>query len=449
MKVINLASSNFPTGQSWLANFFLEIQVMIYDFEPENYCRGVGIGQWELHEHKRHLQRWMPVLADRTTFTFDPSLQIEACEEFPSALNLDRPTILVVRDDRDVVYSQMKRDGFGGALEEFVRLPFPLLGIPAVLENALCNELWMEMVPQDRLHLVRFEDLKTSPEATVAALLQFLGIHRGAASIDRAIASCSLDRARSAANRFGGGGASGAKVRRGQAHEWKEHMSPSQQSLFTGFPEGVRSRLGYDVSTAVEPDRDPPSFARPALDALANSWTSYLFDRNPPRCTSARRQDYRRVLGLSVERMWGAAWLRFQAANICLDVGSPDLANQILTTLDKAAASDDLLEACAALMRYRMSPGPRADLDETLRTVQSPAAREHAFTVSLDQIGVVHSLRVWSVLFPDRGHSRAIMAIFALAYRRFAARLARDLPRGVFCVFLRLVERLRARVGAY
>lgn len=107
----------------------------------------------------------------------------------------NRPTVLVVRDPRDVVVSfyhyakASKNIGFDGSLKEFIR--HPTRGLESFFKQF---NSW-----RDQAELViRYEDLKDDPVGQFTNLVDYLNIPASRGNIDLAVSRSSMDQMRKA-----------------------------------------------------------------------------------------------------------------------------------------------------------------------------------------------------------------------------------------------------------
>lgn len=98
------------------------------------------------------------------------------------------------------------------------------------------------------VHLVRYEDLKARPAETLACAVEFAGLARTRAEIERAVQWSSFDglRAQERATRFHEKPAQmPAFFRRGISGAWRQELSAAQVLRITGDHAAVMRKLGY------------------------------------------------------------------------------------------------------------------------------------------------------------------------------------------------------------
>jgi len=167
----------------------------------------------------------------------------------------DRKVVYLVRDPRSVVISEFKlelRQGSERSFDEF---------FSAFLDGSTNPfgswtdhvQYWMTSMPARRghLHLVKFEELRSNPEDTLAGVAGFLGASLDRPRIEAVVRNNSVERmrekedvapretftrARSRDIRF---------VNEGATQGWQEVLTPAQADLLLEHTQASRELLGY------------------------------------------------------------------------------------------------------------------------------------------------------------------------------------------------------------
>lgn len=252
MKNIQLVSSQFPSGVAWLLNFLLEIDVMIYRgnkisdtwFCDQNnyYC---------LKKEEQILKQWMPIFLDKQKFNFKDEVFIRWSHEFPNENNSKGRVILLIRDGRDAIYSQYKREQNNELFIDMLNNPYPPFNFTPPITWSLFNDLWKNLIDKDKLLIIKFEDLKTNPAVTIIKLLNFLGISRTNEEINRGITSSSFERAKNAENEYKKETKNTQFTtvnRKGLPGEWRQSYSQEELVFFDGYPSYILKKMDYDDS---------------------------------------------------------------------------------------------------------------------------------------------------------------------------------------------------------
>lgn len=255
------------SGVAWLVNFLLEVDVLCYwtEKEAEAWRFDASRQLYVLDSKGETLVRHLPLFSEKKEFNFRDDISVRWTHEFPNAENIKKKIILLVRDGRDVLYSQMKRESNCGNLEDMLRDPAMPIGLSFDLRPpdtwALFYFLWTRALPESELFIIKFEDLKTNPRPVLRELLDFLGIKREEAEISRGIEMSSFDRAKKAEEKYKegrGGVALGVVNRGGQVEEWRRTYGEKELGYFGGFPDLMLGKLGYERikagNSAIETD---------------------------------------------------------------------------------------------------------------------------------------------------------------------------------------------------
>ena len=120
-------------------------------------------------------------------------------------------------------------------------LPQPLLTWSGHVES------WLEQ-GELRMHVARYEDLLSDPEAVFGAILRFIGPEPDSGRVARAVEHSRFDRLRDQEERFGFDEkprTCGSFFRAGRAGCWRGALSREQVRTLTGAHAGVMERFGY------------------------------------------------------------------------------------------------------------------------------------------------------------------------------------------------------------
>jgi hypothetical protein len=167
--------------------------------------------------------------------------------------------IYVIRDVRDVALSEYKwqqRIGvFDGALDRFITDFVSGRGNPFGSWGAHVDS-WarVDRIADNRLKLVKFEDLKRDANSVLASVLGFLNVTLTEAEIHRAVESNSVEMMRQKEDRAPEGSFKKRVVKRnvrfinaGSVGQWEKSLSPAQERLIEDAFALQLQRLGYAV----------------------------------------------------------------------------------------------------------------------------------------------------------------------------------------------------------
>lgn len=254
-KRARVVSAQFPCGAAWLANALLELGMPIeelWGFSTAQEWAAQEDGSVCYSAEHRPWQQTLAALYPGRRMRFRPRPIFQFSHAFPWQLTDTGPTILMVRDPRDALYSEWhrQRDNLGLSddltFPDFMRSSFE--GGPASHADALWLHLaaWL-VAPRERpedLLVIRFEDCKRAPERVLRALLDWLGADASDAEIARAIASSDVRRLQRVEATLHARGSTARRFnRRGKAEEWRsswesswlEQMSPAWTVLLSAM----------------------------------------------------------------------------------------------------------------------------------------------------------------------------------------------------------------------
>lgn len=261
-----LASSEFPSGVAWLLNFLVELDVLIYNTSTiEDTWAKQADGSYALTESEAVTKKYVPALSDSSVRKFRDDFVVRWSHEFPVEKCKEEKVILLVRDGRDAVHSLFKRknniiDRWSqeyfikqhreASFQDWLHSEYgPTRLTPAEIW-ALFHYLWIVHTPAQDLLIIRFDDLKTDPETTVAKVLSFMNLAPDQPTIARAIASSSFERTKKAEERYKQEHLDhhNVMIRRGALKEWPGVYGRSELKTFEGFPAVLLALFGYEVS---------------------------------------------------------------------------------------------------------------------------------------------------------------------------------------------------------
>jgi len=171
-----------------------------------------------------------------------------------------RKAIYLVRDVRDVLFSQYSRerelgivyDDFDTYLVKFAQGKISGFG---AWQNHVARWLRSPLEARGDLLVLRFEDMRKDMESAITGMLEFLGIEAAPALVRTAIANNSLERMREKETQSQTFRQSkveeGRFVRKGSIGGWRERLSAEQLRLFDAYAGDVFRRLGYPLGAEV------------------------------------------------------------------------------------------------------------------------------------------------------------------------------------------------------
>jgi len=278
IRTYSLSSSPMPSGVSWLVNALLELDIRCDHGLDSEQWRMTPDHCFYLSENERIILKWhLPVLHEKHGFRFRDDVRVVWEHRLDFALR-DDPIILFVRDPRDVVLSEYRRNYEDQLpLEEFLQLPLTwkyhvpgCFYLPAPETWAYFHLFWMAVRDIIPVHVVRFEDTRIDPERELRRVLGILGVSRSSEEVLRAVQSSSFDRAKEAMKRqMSETGQDNKSVGKGKVGDWKDVFDSSHLSSFSGPVHPIAVELGYERPG--QPWREL-SDVRPLLPAGIDRW---------------------------------------------------------------------------------------------------------------------------------------------------------------------------------
>jgi hypothetical protein len=162
-----------------------------------------------------------------------------------------KKAIYLVRDARDVALSEfayqkalgLAGDDFDQFLQRFLRgVVNPFGSWTAHVDS------WIKAKDEGRasILLVRFDEMRREPEASLGTMMEFLDVAVDAEVIHRAVANNSVEKMRDQEKRNPvKASAKGRFIRSGAVEGWREKFTEAQADLVQQCAGSVLSRLGY------------------------------------------------------------------------------------------------------------------------------------------------------------------------------------------------------------
>ena len=247
-----IAVASYPgAGAALLGNIFLELGLDYVDPYTEDLDEdGVARPAPDRLEYRRRLA----ASAHRDERLRPPgTLRLIKTHLLPQDFPELRGLLLLVRDPRDTLFSYynwrlaFSEEGENRDFHGFLSSSFPL-GLRPVDDWTRFYRLWMSALEEfaGKVALVRFERLKSEPDAEVCRVLNAFGLPISRANVISAVKASTFDSMRLHEDR----NASGPSriMRRGMHGEWVEWYTEETAKYFsdTSF-RLLAHRLGYDL----------------------------------------------------------------------------------------------------------------------------------------------------------------------------------------------------------
>lgn len=290
MERAQLVSPPLPSGQSWLVNALLALDVRLTGHG--GLWRAEPAGETLVPRDFREMLKWfLPVLHARARFGFREPLEVFWDHQLAYAQYPARKTILMVRDPRDAFFSYFRRQLYEhpddsdyqdseACLLRLLTTPqlwvspvtLPMM-LPAADIFAYFCLVWLHQLPPAQRLVVRFEDTRSDPAGQLRRVLDFLALERTEVEIAQAVAASTTAKA-AAVNQTmqARTGVRRMISRAGSSGEGLAALSPKALSHFAGPAQKLIELLGYaplkGVTRWAPPDSGLLARAAPALEAF-------------------------------------------------------------------------------------------------------------------------------------------------------------------------------------
>ncbi len=250
----DIVSPELPAGSAWLVNCLLELNVAVW--QPWDVAIN---GEWQRISANRYgylkpNQQWhqtLPALKQGRVFDFQADLSGRASHRWASLTASNKRLILFVRDPRDLLFSQWRRNqfnvaGFSDSFEQFLQSNYHHYPINQVDFLRLFLKLWQIESEKFNHVLIRFEDYKTNPDATLKKVLRFLQVERTDEQVELALSASDFSVVKQTEDELFERGVLQRKFNyASQPFEYQQHMSQLQLNMMgAGFNE-ICSWLDY------------------------------------------------------------------------------------------------------------------------------------------------------------------------------------------------------------
>ncbi|WP_223788536.1 sulfotransferase domain-containing protein [Marinicella meishanensis] len=249
-----VVSSELPSGCAWLVNCLLESGISVWrpwevDIE----------GEWHRtspyhYRYNAQAEPWfqtLPALQWCRQFHFDAKHSARATHRWAGTVDGRRKLILFVRDPRDMLFSQWRRQCHNHpetpvSFVQFLQSKYHQYPCTYVEYIQLFMLMWQRHVTQFDHHIVRFEDYRQDATATLNSVLQFLQIDRPASVIQQAVNQSDFQKVKQREDQLAAQGQLTRKFNfAGQAFEYQQQDHTAYHGLFDPAFSQVTDWLGY------------------------------------------------------------------------------------------------------------------------------------------------------------------------------------------------------------
>lgn len=190
-----VASAELPCGVAWLASCLFELGVPLWKpwgIDDSEHWKFLGARRWRYEFPGSGWSRLIPGFVDGRELRLRKRPVPQFTHAWPGQLPLAGKLIVFVRDPRDSLFSDWQRrrriwPDSRQELRQFLDEPSPGLGIPPRVWLSYYMGAWNAASRLRPSLIVRFEDAKGNPAATLRTTLKFMGIKASAREQRRAV----------------------------------------------------------------------------------------------------------------------------------------------------------------------------------------------------------------------------------------------------------------------
>ena len=294
---LDLVSAEFPCGAAWLANALIELNLHLaelWSFDTAREWQQVGAAHRYVAEN-RPWRQTLAALQPGREFSRVPGHTVRCTHGFPWQLRRAPRSIIVLRDPRDALYSQWRRQQRNHALDvtidlpTFASSPFPGSSI------AHSDYLWLHMASwltvaerePEAVLLLRFEDCKTHPVLQLQRICRWLALAVSDSQLATAADASDVRHLQQIEEQLAAGEGSRVFNRAGRAFEWMSIWPVDWHRAIGPHWAGMLVRLNYEAPEPVSARTSLGALDR-ILEAAGNDstesrarWFNWLVEASP------------------------------------------------------------------------------------------------------------------------------------------------------------------------
>jgi hypothetical protein len=253
---VDVVSPELPCGAAWLASALLELDVPLWKpwgLRDEALWEAVAPATWRHVCPGSPWSRVVPGLTHGREFRFRSTPVPRFTHSWPGQLAALPATVLFVRDPRDALYSAWRRARRMGQIgevdfESFLASPYHHYPLSWARWLALFLAVWRDALTERRHLIVRFEDTKADPLATLRGALAFLGMDVSEADAQRACGAADHGTAAAIERRLVADGVVPSPILAGGVpYEYRNHFTPRMHAALGPDIALPCAWLGYEA----------------------------------------------------------------------------------------------------------------------------------------------------------------------------------------------------------
>ena len=254
---VDIVSAQYPCGAAWLANALLELSVPLshlWGFETCDEWDISGDDEWRYVASHLPWRQTLASLRLGRTFRFRDDIRPRFSHSFPFELSRSPRIVLVVRDPRDCLYSEWRRQRQNLGLpksmtfEDFLEYPF--FGGP----TSMVDMLWLHfhswlayrrMRPEE-VYVLRFEDWRRDDAGQLRDIARWFGLSPTNEELERATEASAVKHLQAVEEQLLAVDPGARQFnRRGAPEEWRTTWKGAWLPLLGKQWNNVFAELGY------------------------------------------------------------------------------------------------------------------------------------------------------------------------------------------------------------
>jgi|GEM_PF-2635944 len=252
---LDIVSPELPCGVSWLANCLLELGIpawKAWNLNIAHHWQDIGQDQFCYKHPASDLQQTLPALKTGRCFNFRTTTVPRFSHNPVNLIDHNHPLIFVIRDPRDALYSQWRRQFPEQAVSaskfvDFLNSPYHHYPLSHLGFTRFYLSLCHELLKDQRHIIVRFEDFKRQPVESLSTILSYLDIHEEPHAIHQATQASEFEQFKAVGLKHLQNGISKRQLNRaGKVCEYREHFTPEMRQLVDPVLDDVLRWLKYE-----------------------------------------------------------------------------------------------------------------------------------------------------------------------------------------------------------
>lgn len=255
---VEIVSPQAPCGAGWLGNCLLELGISLWqpwDRPTNSLWERIEPYRYRFLDRSDRVSTWrqtLPALEAGRVFDFNPDLVLKISHRRQRALPAHNKLIFFVRDPRDALYSEWRRQCAnskedGSDFADFLAAPFHSQSYSNLQYLKVFLEDWQETLSGTPHIILRFEDYRLAPYDTLVRALAFFSLDCSDSQIHAALQASDFRVGKAIeAQREDAGVLKNRLYRAGIPMEYKKTFTPAMLKHFSPDFDPLFEWLGYE-----------------------------------------------------------------------------------------------------------------------------------------------------------------------------------------------------------